>query len=234
MEDFGARQESAVRLLNQFLHDQDGPDGEELEVGATRQDQQFAILAVESLRRMRGIEPKIADPLFGHWAQTSEDDTVEWPLLSGGDSGPQRSLPISVAGLIRRLSKVNQTTTVVHWIDAIRRQLSPTELLIPHAGSDAATMLDELLVDRGLQVRQADQHRWWIGTASTYDRAKVVVWTKPLGAEADTLQRRIANVMAGRDSFRVAIDPESRRAIMMLPRYIVRQLPKIHASVAAK
>ena len=48
--------------------------------------------------------------------------------------------------------------------------------------------------------------------------------------------KRIATVMAANptDVFMSAIDAESDRALLLLPRYIVRQLPKIAASIAAK
>ncbi len=235
LEDFGAGRESAVSVLNAFLSGDQG-DGlsPELKIGATRQDEQFAIIATDSLRRMRGLPPKIPDSLFGHWAQVSDEHSTEWPILSGGELGEQPASPVSVAGLIRRTSKTNGSSTVVYWADATRRQLSPTTLLLPHARGDAATMLSRVLDDYGLQVRRVDSGRWWIGTAATYDRAKVVVWTKVLGDQAESLQATISGVMAGRDTFRIALDPDSGRALLLLPRYIVRQLPKIESKVAAK
>jgi hypothetical protein len=234
MDDFGSGRTSAVNVLNEFLQgEQADPSATELTIGATRQDEQFAIIAVESLRRMRGLPAKVSDPLYGHWAQNSEEHSTEWPIFSGGVAGNQSNSPLSVAGLIRRTSKLNQCSAVVYWSDATRRQLSPTKLLLPHADSDAAAVFARLLGGYGLQVRRVDSNRWWIGTAATYDRAKVVVWTKPLGDQADTLKSRILGVMAGRDTFRVTLDPQSDRAILLLPRYIVRQLPKIQASVAA-
>lgn len=233
LDDFGDEKESAVIVLNRFLHGPDSEPSPVVRVGTTREDKQFAIIATESLRRMRGLPGKTKDPLLGHWAKTSDDHSTEWPVLIGGKAHQQRSMPISVAGLIRHTSRINQASTMVYWSDATRRKLSPSRLLLPHQDVDAAATFKRLLDDYGLQARRVDANRWWVGTPATYDRAKVIVWTKPLADEADALETRIGDVMAQRDTFRVSHDPISDRAIMLLPRYIVRQLPKIRASLAS-
>ncbi len=131
LDDFGQERDSAVRVLNQFLQGRDVTPAATLQVGPSREDKQFAILAVESLRRMRQLEPKLSDDLIRHWAQTAQNQTVDWPLLTGGASEPQRSMPISVAGLIRHTTRLNDSSCVVHWPDAIRRHLSPTQVQLP-------------------------------------------------------------------------------------------------------
>ncbi len=249
MDDFGEGRASAVKVLNEFLHgsivgapEEAAADATEelgvddlgqLHVGESREDKQFAILAVESMRRMRGLDPKLPGELLSHWAQTSENQSMQWPLLSGGEAGAQRSQPISIAGLIRRTSGLNQSSCLVQWSDATRRNLSPAQLVLPHVGEDAASMLGKVVVNYGLQVRRVDSNRWWIGAAATYDRAPVVIWTKPLGDKSELFKRRLTSVMTGQDAFRITMDPPSDRAILLLPRYIVRQLPKIDANAAA-
>ncbi len=93
-------QDSAISVLNQFL----GGDAEtgELQIGPTREDKQLAVLAIESLRRMRGIEPKIPNRRLRRWAQAAENDLVQWPPYSGGNAGPQHDAPITIAGFLRR------------------------------------------------------------------------------------------------------------------------------------
>jgi hypothetical protein len=92
-----------------------------------------------------------------------------------------------------------------------------------------------MLSDFRLQVRQVDDQHWWVGSEATYDRLPVVLWTSPLGETRGTFTRQITSIMSGasRDAFRMAMDGESDRALLLLPRYIVRQLPRIAASIAA-
>ncbi len=101
--DFGDSQASAIAVLNEFLggNAQTG----QLQIGATREDKQLAILAIESLRRMRGIEPKIPNQRLRRWAQATENDLVEWPPYSGGNAPPQNDAPITVAGFLRRTAR---------------------------------------------------------------------------------------------------------------------------------
>ena len=109
-------------------------------------------------------------------------------------------------------------------------------MLIPHIEADAGTTLQGVLEPLGLQVRQVDAHHWWLGRESTYDRLPAIVWTPPLGDLRDRFVNELANVMSGanRDAFRVTIDPQSDRAMMLLPRFVVRQLSKLAEGVAAK
>jgi hypothetical protein len=125
---------------------------------------------------------------------------------------------------------------VVNWYDANRRGLAPEKLVIPFAETDAATTLEATLSSFAMQVRQVDAKHWWVGSESTYDHLPVVVWTSPLGNSRDIFNQRITDVMAANpgDVFRSTIDQDSDRALLLLPRYIVRQLPKIAASIAAK
>ncbi len=234
LSDFADSRASATSTLNHFL----GGDTEagELQIGPTREDKQLAVLAIESLRRMRGIEAKLPNQRLKRWAQASEHDLVQWPPYSGGNAGPQQDAPITIAGYLRRIVRGNQSTCVVNWHDANRKGLAPEQLVIPFSQTDAATTLDGTLSPFNLQVRQVDAAHWWVGSESTYDHLPVVVWTSPLGNSRDKFKQRIAAVMAANpnDVFQSTIDDESDRALLLLPRYIVRQLAKITDSIAAK
>ncbi|NNE01234.1 MAG: hypothetical protein HKN47_28305, partial [Pirellulaceae bacterium] len=76
-----------------------------------------------------------------------------------------------------------------------------------------------------LQVRQVDQSHWWVGTEATYDRFPVVLWTDPLGTAQVPLSERITQATGGQSP--MVVDPQTGRALLLLPRFIVRQMPKI-------
>jgi hypothetical protein len=247
---------TAVAVLNDFLDDgpdagadpdsdpgaeadpdgdRDGTDrpadGKGLRIGATRQQQQLAALAIESLRRMRGVPGKLSDDLLHRWAQPAGSQPSGWPVLSGGDPGPKFDTPITIAGLLRRTARRNQASCVINWLEPNRRA-APEQLVFPEPGPDAATMLRRTLSPWNLQVRVAGPSRWWVGSEATYDRLPALVWTQPLSAaQRERLEGRLAAIMqeASRDVFRITPDPQSDRVLMLLPRYIVRQLPKITA-----
>jgi hypothetical protein len=231
LQDF-ADPKQAAQVLNQFLDDK--ATGRGLQIGTSREQQQLAGLAVESLRRMRGMDAKVADDRLRRWARPAEPDSVDWPLVSGGDAGPQRFTPITIAGFLRRMAKRNQSSCVVNWYDASRRA-APEVLVLPHAGATAAITLQRTLAPFKLQVRAVDDQHWWVGTEATYDRLTAVVWTAPLGDSRDRFTQNIHAIMKGatRDTFRFTVDDQSDRALMLLPRYIVRQLPKIEPAMAS-
>ncbi|MGI9470070.1 MAG: hypothetical protein ACR2NZ_00970 [Rubripirellula sp.] len=228
LDDFGAGKDSAREALKLFLAGADDGD--------VRQAKQLEALATEALRRMRQIQPKMADDRMRRWACVSNDSGAEWSALSGGDAGPQIDSPIAIAGFLRRTARLNQATCLFNWYDANRRGAVPERLVLPHAGPDAAITLERLLTSFGLQARQTDTGHWWVGTEATYDRLPIVVWTPPLGDSRELFVQRIQKIMAGApgDVFRLTFDTESDRALMLLPRYIVRQLPTIAPTIAKK
>lgn len=227
LDDFGAGKASAEKVRVEFMG-----KGE----GDPRQLQQLEALATEALRRMRSIQPKMDDNRLHRWACLSTDTTADWTVLAGGDAGTQVDSPIAIAGFLRRMARLNQATCLFNWYDANRKGAAPERLVLPHAGPDAGTTLDNLLSPMGLQVRQPDANHWWVGTEATYDRLPIVVWTPPLGDSRDNFVRRIQGIMASspNDVFRLTVDEESDRALLLLPRYIVRQLPTIAPSIAQK
>lgn len=229
VDDFGAGSTSASRFLEEFLPGQDNPED-------PRQAIQLASLATEALRRMRDVAPRMEDERLGRWARSVADADAEWTVLAGGESGPQVDAPITVAGLLRRTARLNQATCVFNWHDAVRRGAPPERLVLPHAEANAGNTLGTALLPLGLQVRQVDPKHWWVGTEATYDRLPILVWTPPLGDSRDAFVERINKVMAGASpqNYRLAIDDTSGRALMLLPRFIVRQLPTITPSVASK
>ena len=234
LQDFAPSRNTARSVLNEFLGGD--PQAQQLHLGETRQEQQLAGLAIESLRRMRGMGSKIDDPRLQRWAHSAESHAAGWPLVTAGDAIAQVDAPITFAGFLRRMARRNQAACVVNWYDANRRAAAPEHLVFPHSLADAASTLNQTLSPLDLQVRQVDDQHWWVGTEATYDRLPVVVWTAPLGETRDRFTQSINGIMQGAspDVFRITFDPESDRALLLLPRYIVRQLPKITPSIASK
>ncbi|WP_144057716.1 hypothetical protein [Novipirellula maiorica] len=229
LDDFGDDRSTAISVLGKFLQQDAEPQPGTVKIGNTLAEQQLAVLAFESLRRMRGLEGKLPDQFFSRWAHAANATTGPWPVLAAGDSGPALDAPITIAELLRRVSRKNQATCMVNWFDARRRRLSPEQLVMPYANDDAGTMLSTLLRPFEMQVRRVDDSLWWVGTEATYDRLLLVVWSEPLGDQRDTFIQQVSDVMAGRgdEGGRITYDSVSDRVMMLLPRYIVRQLPKV-------
>ncbi len=237
LTDFGNERSSAADVINRFLRTNLIESASvRVMAGPSRPDQQLAVLAVETVRRMRGLPQKLPERRLSRWTQSAEQQPESWSLLSGGKGGPQYDAPITVAEVLRHVARTNNASCIVNWYDARRRRLSPEQLTMPFAAADAGTELAATLSPFGMHVRKVDENHWWVGTEATYDRLPLLIWTQPLGDRRDSFIRQINEIMAGadEDSFRMAIDSDSNRAILLLPRFVVRQLPKIQASIAVK
>ncbi len=228
LKDFGPESESGVRTLMTFLDPSADQQASKLQIGDSRPQQQLAALAIESLRRMRGIAPTISDQHIRRWA-SDEWTSLDWPLLTGGTVGPQRDAPISIGEFLRDLARRNGVVCMVNWYDLNRRGLGPETLLLPRREADAAKTFDGAFSRWSIQIRKVDAKHWWVGSQATYDNLPVVAWTSELADQRDTTSDRIQVIIAANpdDDLRAAYDPVSDRALLKVPRYIARQLPKI-------
>tara|TARA_R110002049_G_scaffold4601_5_gene32792 strand:- start:1097080 stop:1098972 length:1893 start_codon:yes stop_codon:yes gene_type:complete len=237
LDDFGDGRDSAAVVIGEFLGVEAKKDtNDRIAPGPSRSEQQLAAISVETLRKMRGLAAIMSDERLSRWSQSAEQRPESWNPLSGVKSGPQYDAPVAIAEVLRRVARENNASCIVNWHDARRRRVSPEQLTLPFAGTDGGQQLASMLEPFGMQIRKVDKNHWWVGTAATYDRLPLVIWTQPLGETREAFTRQIRNIMAGadEDSFRMAIDPVSDRAMLLLPRFIVRQLPSIQANLAVK
>lgn len=234
LSDFGTGQASAKAVLIEFLGGEGQQPDAELPLGISREDRQLAGIAVDALRRMRQLDPKVEDDHLGRWAWPTSDTAGEWMPVVAGESLPQSDVPVAMAEFLRQLAKKNQVMLLINWYDFGRRSVAPERLFIPHSDVDAGETLRRALEPLGLQARQVDGNHWWLGRESTYDRLPVIVWTPKLGPQRDRFVQELTNVMQGatRDAFRLTIDPDTDRALILLPRFVVRQLSKLADGVA--
>ena len=238
LNDFGDGEESATALLSQFIdptmNTAQTATPERLNVGETRDDQLLSVLAADCLRRMRGIEPKLSEDTFRRWAgnNISDPETVShinWRTLENGVAGPPTYTPLTVAGLFRRIARVNNAVCLVSWSDATRRRLSPDQITMPYFNDDAGELLSRTLAPFEMQVRTVDERYWWVGTEASFDRLLVVVSTQKLGKQKEAVLGKIRSAMqvSGVDSSRLMFDESSDQAIMLVPRFLAIQLPKV-------
>ena len=245
LDDFGDGESSAVALLTDFLQlAGDGETTTQLANIQSREDKQLATFAVESLRRMRGIDPKISDERFRRWAalgkvspakEAPESPTGQWPLLSGLKAIEQLNAPESVVEVLRTMGRTNDATCLINGYDFRRRGLSPKQLVMPYSGQSGEALLKKMLAPFRMQVRQVDASHWWVGTEATYDRLPILIWTEPLGDLRNGLVERFNLITENEidENFRLVIDKTSDRALMLLPRFIARQLDRLISLPAA-
>jgi hypothetical protein len=226
--------------------DGEGVDVESSEAGVdvmeAREKAQLKLLAAEMLRRMRSIEPRMPNHRASRWMQVSDRVFSDWQPISDLDpasivAGPQTDTPMTTAAMLRRASSINDAVCMVNWHDANRRGMRPTRLIMPHAdGATAAQMLASVLGPLSLEVRSVDAQHWWVGSGATYDRLPVLVQSKPLGDRRQVFENQLNTIMAadGSDVFRSAYDPVSDRMILLLPRYVARQLSKVAEGIAQR
>ncbi len=236
LNDFGdGRQSAALRLVRFLQRPGDESPEKKLAGVATREDKQLAALAFETLRRMRAIKPQMSEDRYSRWATslktTITDDTAAgtWPLLKDIRPIEQLDAPETIAAVLRRTARLNQATCLINAYDTRRRRLSPEQLVMPFSGQSGEAMLAKTLAPFRLQVRQVDSAHWWVGTEATYDRLPVLVWTEPLGANRNEFESRFGLVAneQGDGNMRLVVDDESDRAMMLIPRFLARQLKSL-------
>ena len=228
LDDFNDGKASAATTLAELLQ-LEMADGTPIFSSNNRQDQQLSAIVIEALRLVRGVPPKVDGEPLNRWIWNPESPTVGWGERITGQSFPQTDTPMSVAEFLRRLTTENGVQALIKWEDLAARRVHPEHVFLPHSAATAAETVDEIFTSLGLGARQVDSKHWWIGQDSTYDRLPVVVWTEPLSnasANAKSLIQERLNQIVTPGSYRLAVDESSRRAFLVLPRYLAAQLPK--------
>lgn len=227
LSDFANGQETAIATLMKLLEPGSNEQHVKLQIGEDRSEQQLAVLAIESLRLMRGLKPKIRPERWQRWA--SPQPAAEWSRLSAATPPPPTDTPISLATFLLACSRPNGATCLVNWHDLNRWGIGPESLLFPHTKVDAASTLTTALQRWNIEVRRVDQHHWWIGSEATYDRIPILLWTDPMGDRLDMSRQRIASIIDSNphDQIRMVYDESSDRMLVRMPRYLALQLPKL-------
>ncbi len=232
LSDFAEQQASAAEVARRLLGQTDG-DPQMVMLPSTTGQQQIAGLVCEAIRRVRGRAGKLPDAIFSRWGGNDSDQVAAWPKLSDGVSGPPMLQPASVASLVRQIAKRNGATCFVNWRDGATAELLPGEQRMPRTGDDvsAAEALAQLLQPAGLQVRVVDRSHWWIGSQASFDRFPVVVWfDKQQDAEStrSSVQAILDGASAGGEPIgAVAVDPVSQTCLAVMPRFLLRQMPRL-------
>jgi hypothetical protein len=205
---------------------------------AARQELQLKLFATDLLRRMRSIPPKIDNARASRWMQVDDGGFADWKRLDAVNPNSVRQIsqpdtPITAAGMLRKYSTTNGIACLVNWYDTNRLGLRPTNVILPHAsGKTASQTIENILGPFQLEIRAVDNGHWWVGNAATYDRLPILIASPRLGQGRDAYADQIDKVMAetGSRNYRSVHDPVSDRLLMMLPRFVARQLPKIAAA----
>ncbi|MGB1924982.1 MAG: hypothetical protein ACPHL6_00540 [Rubripirellula sp.] len=229
LDDFRDDALSATNLLCSLLELETNENQLVTDAG-TRQDQQVTVITIETLRRARGLASKVDDKFLSRWIGSPQNPSSEWVVPVQGTSFAQSDAPITVAEFISRLSDENKVQTLINWADFTARRVDPEYVFMPYSGGGSLEMFQHAFAKFGLEARQVDSNHWWIGQRSTYDRLPVITWTSPLSPDPENAQNelnsRLSQIVTD-GFFRVAVDEKTRCGILVLPRYLAKQLPKI-------
>ncbi|MEO1615419.1 MAG: hypothetical protein AAFV88_06190 [Planctomycetota bacterium] len=228
---------SAVAAARELLR-QTGP-GTEVEVPSNSGQQQMAALVCDAIRRVRGQTGKMNEEAFQRWGGPVSTQVNGWPLIkdssiADGSSGPVAFQASTVVGMLIKLSKQNGATCFVNWIDGAAKGVAPTDRRMPRTGPNVSLTksLDHLLVDTALQVRLVDSQHWWVGSQASFDRFPAVVWFDDASRDAEQTRAMVQTLLDGtpadaRGFGQVTVDAGSNRCVAILPRFLLRQLPRL-------
>ncbi|MCA9140854.1 MAG: hypothetical protein KDB00_28985 [Planctomycetales bacterium] len=232
LSDLPTESASAVTLARLLLGQTDG-DPNVVAVPKELGPTQLAALVCDAIRRIRGVPGKLSDESFSRWGGTFQKQLTAWPELESGVSGATRIQPATFVSLVRQISKMNGATCYINWDDSAKKDFKPNEKLMPKTGEgvSAADALRQILQPANLHVRVVDPRHWWIGSEASFDRFPVVVWF-PETKNADNVAKQVQSILQGASmdeniTGTVAVDSATQTCVAILPRYLLRQLPRL-------
>ena len=193
-------------------------------------------LALEVIRQIHGLPPKLAPEFTMRWAGAwPKDDAAadgaklgEWPVVTGGKSLGSFDAPRAAAGILRELATINQSQALVLWGDTAFQDLYPADPLMPYTpDDDAGSLLNEMLGELNLEARLCGPKLWFVTSQATYDRLEVIAWLPvPPGSETQ-IQARLAASLGIADAQSIPVGFIHNSMLIRCPRYIARQLHRV-------
>lgn len=228
-DDLGDQADSAAALARTMLR-MEPIQSSEVQVPEDLGQKQLAVLVCETIRQARGVETKMPADALARWAGEYKQQLAGWQPIRQGVSGPTLVQPTSFGSLIRSTARRNSVTCFVRWRDAAMGRLTPVEEQMPFTGDEvtAEELLSTVLSSYGLIARSVDKDHWWVGSQASFDRFPVVVWFDEKGDSAKRLERiRTILATAGDQTPAADLDPVSGACVAILPRYLLRQVPRV-------
>ncbi|MEM9365888.1 MAG: hypothetical protein AAGD07_07810 [Planctomycetota bacterium] len=246
---FGVAEERLVSRLREYTDPSDLPEDwqEPAASAAARiasvtndplESQIAAALTTDALRRCLEQSPKLSDDVFARLAirqdaaklrQSGRQDLADlWPRLVEGKSGTQTYTPMTLPAFISRTARVNRASCLIHWPDLIERRIPVGQRVMGDASLPAGELLSDILSPLALQTRLITPQLWWVGTEATYDRTPTLVF----GSAGANVTRQGLNALTEQGlgpetGVSWWLDDQERFFVIVLPRYLYRQLPTL-------
>jgi hypothetical protein len=222
---------NATQPLQSFLRieaedDRLFDDADDNTVAATVNQRLLAALTCESFRYMRKVKPKMESQRFARWAQPLSDANEGWTQLNDAAIADQPDTPITLARFFQIIGESSKSSVLVNWIDFTKRGTGPATRVLPDVLRDPPQAIARTLASKNATVRRIDDQFLWVGNEATYDRLPILSWSEPLGeyrAEFEDRLQVITSRLPVTES-RYTYDPVSDRALIMVPRFIHRQI----------
>jgi hypothetical protein len=201
-------------------------NADEGDMASSINDRLLAALTCESFRHMRKVDPKMESGRFARWAQPLSDAQGGWTQLSDIVITDQPDTPVTLARFFQIIGESSKSSVLVNWIDFTKRGTGPATRVLPDVLRDPTLAIARTLASKNATVRRIDDQFLWVGNEATYDRLPILSWSEPLGeyrAEFENRLQAITSRLPVSES-RYTYDPVSDRALIMVPRFIHRQI----------
>lgn len=223
--------EDASPVIDSLMPPKD-PPVEDVAVGenepptADRNEQILRSILTQSLRVMRGLEPKMDAPALSRWAGPIGSSQLEWRLMSSPETVETSLYPITVSEFFGQIETATNASLTVYWPDMLEREWTASHLVFPDSTLQPSTLIQRTLAPVHCNVRVIDEQYGWVGTDATYDRLPVVVYATELGDGRASLIGKLqqAAAVVGPEAVRWTPDPVSDGMLMVLPRFVAKQL----------
>lgn len=193
-----------------------------------------AALMLEGVRKARGLAGVLPDSI-NRWIVSMELPSAG--ALGFGDWRPVDDIPVKynayqaepVEVILQQLARDAGATLVFDWSSSWEHGLTPANRVLPwYGGRKVSQVVDEILEPYGMVLRDAGYGVWWVGTEVAYQAMPVVLIVSPGERDVDTVVAQVA-AAAGVSSETGPIwhDEVSGKVIAYIPRYVVRELPRV-------
>jgi DNA-directed RNA polymerase subunit RPC12/RpoP len=194
-----------------------------------------AALAFEAVRKARNLPVKLAPDRLANWVRVADiSDTLgggfDWSPIPDHDVGIDADQAYAVEMIVGDLARDANAALVMDWESSWSHGFTPEATSLPwFQGRKSHAVIQQVLDPFGLTCYAVGDDVWWVGTREAYEQMRLVGVLESDYPADQTLLRIAGAVGSQPDQIAAVIDPASGKAIVYLPRFVLRKLPKLLA-----
>lgn len=198
-----------------------------------------AALLLDAIRSARGLAGRLDSSGAGRWIRTLADgvggndrNRADWGPIADHEVGFSEDQEYGIDLVLGDLAADAGAGLVIDWKSCWSHGLTPEAKALPwFDGKKTHQVIEQVLRPYALQAFAPAQGVIWIGAQEDYEKTPLFGILQTSLSPEESIQRIALAIEQPIDQTAAWFDPVSKKIVVFLPRYVIRELPMAFSGV---